>query len=141
MPTGKETENQVLYNELVTYIQAHQESFYRLAYSYAKNREMALDMVQNAIYNALRSIHTLKDSSYIKTWFYRILINASIDELRKNKRMISTDPSELPEEPVKQSLGRDELLDLYAALDQLDEKSKTMISLRFFEDMKLEEVA
>ena len=32
-------------------------------------------------------------------------------------------------------------LDLYAAIDRLDPKEQTVIRLRFFQDMKLEEIA
>lgn len=141
MSTEKQEISQEGYEELTAFIQSNQESFYRLAYSYGKNKDTALDMVQIAIYNALRSLNTLKDPSYMKTWFYRILVNASIDELRKNKRMIPTDPADLPEVQSKESIGADARLDLYAALDQLDDHTKTIITLRYFEDMKLSQVS
>ena len=40
-------------SELAEYIIENQEKFYRLAFSYAKNKEAALDIVQNAIVKAL----------------------------------------------------------------------------------------
>lgn len=123
------------------YVQENQEQFYRLAYSYVKNQHTALDMIQNAIYSALKSIHTLKEPSYMKTWFYRILVNACLDELRKNQRSIITDPAELPEIPVNETDSQAASIDLYRALDALDPASRTIITLRYFEDMKLSQVA
>ena len=38
---------------LLSYIKEHQEQFYRLAYSYAKNSEDALDIVQDAVVKAI----------------------------------------------------------------------------------------
>lgn len=58
--------NETIYNEFVTYVQSNQERFYRLTYSHVKNQQTALDMIQTAIYNGLRSINSLKDPSYMK---------------------------------------------------------------------------
>lgn len=45
--------NRILYENLIQYILKNQERFYRLAYSYTKNQEDALDAVQNAVCKAL----------------------------------------------------------------------------------------
>lgn len=140
MSTLKEP-NKIIYDEFVSYVQSNQERFYRLAYSYVKNQQTSLDVIQNAIYNGLRSINSLKDPSYMKTWFYRILVNASLDEIRKNKRILSTDPFEMPENIVQESITRDEIMDLYQALEGLNPDMKTIVILRYFEDMKLQEIA
>ena len=47
--------NQRLYDNLIRYILDHQERFYRLAYSYTRNQEDALDVVQNAVCRALEA--------------------------------------------------------------------------------------
>ena len=41
--------------ELVALIQTNQERFYRIAYTYVKNREDALDLVHDAVVKALQS--------------------------------------------------------------------------------------
>ena len=43
---------QELYDRIVAYIVENQEKFYRLAYSYVRNQEDALDIVQNAVCKA-----------------------------------------------------------------------------------------
>ena len=45
--------NRLSASSLSDYIVAHQEEFYRLAYSYVKNRDAALDVVQESIVKAL----------------------------------------------------------------------------------------
>ena len=60
---------------LVDYITAGQADFYRLAYSYVKNRDAALDVVQESIVKALTKIDSLREPAYLRTWFYRILLN------------------------------------------------------------------
>lgn len=136
-----EQPNQMIYDALIDCIQENQDRFYRLAYSYVKNKDTALDIVQNAIYNGLRAIQTLNEPQYVKTWFYRILVNACIDELRKSKRLIPTDPQELPENVAPETISREDLLDLQQALEALDAESKSIVVLRYFEDMKLSDIA
>ena len=46
--------------ELVMLIENEQERFYRIAYSYVKNQEDALDIVHNAIVKALQSSRGLR---------------------------------------------------------------------------------
>lgn len=130
--------------ELVLYIENNQERFYRLAYTYVKNREDALDIVHDAIVKALQSYDTLRNPAYAQTWFYKILINESLSFLRKNRRLISLE--ELSDTPLAHAeappdMIKDEYIDLYAALDKLPPDMKTIVALRFFEDLPLGEIA
>ena len=125
--------------QLNEYIIAHQEDFYRLAFSYVKNRDAALDVVQESIVRALSKSDSLRQPEYLKTWFYRILLNESMNHYRRIRRLVPLEdaPPEVPRE------GRDpaERLDLYDAIERLTPGEQTIIRLRFFEDMKLEEIA
>ena len=67
--------DQTTHQQLTDYIVAHQEDFYRLAYSYVKNRDAALDVVQESIVKALSKSDSLRKPEFLKTWFYRILLN------------------------------------------------------------------
>lgn len=118
----------------------NREAHYRLAYSYVRNKENALDIVQDSIVKALNSIDRLEEIAYFKTWFYRIIVNTSIDFIRKHKRMTVMDDDVLS---VYLPQLEDELtdMDLQDAIDQLPSTYKTLIILRFFEDLKIEEIA
>ena len=76
---------QDLYETITAYIIEHQNQFYRLAYSYVRNQEDALDAVQNAVCKALEHYGALKNEQAIRTWFYRILVNESLGILKKKK--------------------------------------------------------
>lgn len=71
--------------ELALFVENNQERFYRIAYTYVKSREDALDVIHDAIVKALQLYHTLRRPEYAKTWFYRILINECNSFLRKNR--------------------------------------------------------
>ncbi|WP_153733422.1 sigma-70 family RNA polymerase sigma factor [Sporosarcina obsidiansis] len=122
------------------FIIKNQESHYRLAYSYVKNKENALDIVQEAIFKALKSIDRLEEITYLKTWFYRILINTSIDFIRKHQRMTVMD-ADILNIHLPQAADERIDMDLRDAIDQLVPYDKTLIILRFFEDLKIEEIA
>lgn len=120
------------------FVRQNEASFYRIAYSYVKDREDALDIVQDAVERALVKLPGLRDEARIKPWFCRILVNRSIDCLRRRRGSETVDESL----PAPDKTGeRAEALALYAAVSKLPPKYRTVVVLRFFEDMKLQEVA
>ena len=129
-----------LENQLEDYIINNKELFYRLAYRYVKNVDDSLDVVQESIYKAFSSIDSLKDFGYIKIWFYRIVVNVSLDLLRKKKREIITDEDFLLANDTG-TIDNYADIDLENALESLPEDYRSIIVLRFFEDLKLEEIA
>ncbi|WP_210470811.1 RNA polymerase sigma factor [Sporosarcina sp. 6E9] len=122
------------------FILENREAHYRLAYSYVRNKDTALDIVQESILKALNSIDRLDEIAYMKTWFYRIIVNTSIDFIRKHQRVTVMDDEILS---VHLPQLEDEMtdMDLQDAIDQLPSTDKTLIILRFFEDLKIEEIA
>lgn len=112
------------------------EKYYRLAYSYVKNEQDALDVVQESAYRVIRDCKKLKEEKYLSTWIYRIVINASIDLLRKQKREgMSLEDMEIPYED---HYKEDDPLELLSALE---EKDRAIVILKYFEGWKLEEIA
>jgi RNA polymerase, sigma subunit, SigV len=63
------------------FIIENREGYYRLAYTYVKNQQDALDIVQEAICKALESQHKLKNPDGIKSWFYKIVVHTALDFL------------------------------------------------------------
>jgi RNA polymerase sigma-70 factor (ECF subfamily) len=112
------------------------EAMYRLAYTYVRNEEDALDIVQESVYKAIKNAAAVKQEAYIGTWLYRIVMNTAVDYIRKNRREEVTDSI--------QENGREDRyqdFDTLEALKILDEREKTVIVLRFFEERKLSEIA
>ncbi|TAI53781.1 RNA polymerase sigma factor SigV [Bacillus paralicheniformis] len=125
---------------LVACITDRKEDFYRLAYSYVKNQEDALDIVQESIKKALDSVDSVRNPDTIKSWFYKILVRTAIDFLRKRKKLKVMDDQTIEFlSKGKEDTYRD--TDLHEALDELPHPHHTIIVLRFFEDLKLEEIA
>ncbi|WP_203248202.1 RNA polymerase sigma factor [Sporosarcina beigongshangi] len=127
--------------ELVeNFIVENREAHYRLAYSYVRNKENALDIVQDAIVKALHSVDRLDELAFLKTWFYRIIVNTAIDFIRKHQRVAVMD-DDILDRFLPQLEDEITDIDLQKAIDQLPPKYKTLIILRFFEDLKIDEIA
>ena len=123
------------------YVEGNQAAFYRLAFSYTKNSEAALDVVQEAILKAIDKIGSLREPAYLKTWFYRILVNESLTYLRGNQKLALVGDFS-PECAVPDNCENiAEAIDTYNAVQALEPKIRTVIILRYFEDMTLEEIA
>lgn len=59
-------------------IDAKKDSFYRVAYSYTRHREDALDVVSESVCKAYTHLHHLTDPDSFYPWFYRILSNTAL---------------------------------------------------------------
>lgn len=126
---------------LIDYIKENQNKLYKIAYTYTKDQELALDVVQEAITKALENINKLKNEEFVKTWFFRILINESLKSIKKNKNKLEC---ELTENEIYLNNNEEKIvdnIDIYNNLQKLNNKLKTVIILRFFENLKIEEIA
>lgn len=124
---------------LIDYIKVNQEKFYRTAYAYTKSKDDALDVVQDTVVKALKSSHKILESKYIGTWFYKILINTSITHI--NKRKVTLPIYSLNETLKAKESNFTDNIDLHEALEKLDDEEKSIIILRFFEDLKFKDIA
>lgn len=122
------------------FIIENREGYYRLAYTYVKNQQDALDIVQEAICKALESQHKLKNPDGIKSWFYKIVVHTALDFLRKSNKIVLTE-DEILEDIGGSRSDNYEDTDLMSALDRLSDENKTIVVLRYFESMKLQDIA
>ena len=95
-----------------------------------------MDVVQESACKAIIQCKKLKDTTKLLPWLCRIVVNTSLDLLRNQ---IKEQPAEeLPEAAAEDKY---EELDLKKALKRLEPENRTVIILRYFEDMKIEDIA
>ncbi|MEG1548694.1 MAG: sigma-70 family RNA polymerase sigma factor [Clostridia bacterium] len=116
-------------------LEQNRDSLYRVAYSYMNEPQAAMDVVQECAYKALKSCESVHEDS-VRPWLFRILVNTALDALRHRKW--ETPVEIMPETPNEDTHEASELMD---TLHILDEKSRTLIILHYFEDMKLVDIA
>lgn len=125
---------------LIEYIKENEEKLYKIAYTYTRDKDLALDVVQEAITKALENISKLKHVEYVKTWFYRILINEALKSIKNKKNLVEYE-IDLNKMHTNSEDNLVDNLDIYNNIEKLNNKLKTVIVLRFFENLKIEEIA
>jgi len=63
----------------------HHRQLYRLAHITSRNHEDAADALQDAMLSAHRSAPRFRHDASVSSWLYRIVVNACLDRLRRNK--------------------------------------------------------
>jgi RNA polymerase sigma-70 factor, ECF subfamily len=72
----------------------HQRQLYRLARLTTRTGEDAADALQDAMLSAHRSAGSFRYDSAVSSWLYRIVINACLDRLRRNKNHLAVELDE-----------------------------------------------
>lgn len=121
---------------------------YKIAYSYFKDESNASDALQDAVVIAYKNIYKIKNKDKFNAWITTILVNRCREILRRNKIIVFEqydakviDMSILNEGKQLSDYEKVEnkiyLIDL---LNNIDEKYRDVIRLKYFGDYSLEEV-
>lgn len=124
---------------LKRYLLENKEAHYRMALSYTKNKDDALDVIQDSIEKALRAIRQNVCPENLNAWFYKILIRTAIDHVRKRQGLVSMEQNEM--EFLLSHEDHYAQFDLATAMARLPNAYKTIIVLRYFEDLKIGDIA
>lgn len=119
---------------LAEILERYRSSLYAAAIGILKNREEALDAVQETFVIALVRIGSLRDPSVVGGWLHAILRNICLMRLRGNRTIPTADV------PVReQAPSADEALDrlllrdwVWTAIDQLSIEERVTVMLRYF---------
>ena len=121
-------------------IKNNKEYLYKMVFLYVKDEQDALEVIHETVYRAFLNIEKLKKAKFFNTWITRILINVSIDFLKKKGKNEMLDES-TPIRKEKCEISTDEKLDLYNAIDLLNDNYKTVIIMMYFNDMKIKDIS
>ncbi|MEQ6377490.1 sigma-70 family RNA polymerase sigma factor [Bacillaceae bacterium S4-13-56] len=124
-----------------TLFQQYEQDIYRMAFVYMKNQPDALDVVQETAYRSFKSIKSLKEPQYFKTWLLKIAISCSLDLLRQQKKVVFLNP--VIEDRLTDEINEDIDLELTVRdlIEQLNAEEKSVVLLRFYEGFTLKEVS
>ena len=143
-----------------TLMHRYEDRVFRLAAGMMKNREDALDAVQDAFLNVYRKIESFRGDSAFSTWLYKIALNSVYMKLRSRSRHEHTesledlekilDPGKIRvlmpprgwSERADNELLRKELAEeLREAVAALPEEYRAIFTLREVEELSNQEVA
>src|ERR1700733_12112212 len=81
----------------------HRRGLYLLALKFSGNHHDAEDLTQEVILNAFRSIRQFKGLSSFHTWLSRIMVNAFLNQKRRNDPLAGSQRQETTEEAFEAS--------------------------------------
>jgi RNA polymerase sigma-70 factor (ECF subfamily) len=137
---------------LAPLVERHYRRLYRIALGYLRQREDALDVVQEAFVKVFQAASRWDGSADAGPWLSRVTVNLSIDRWRRNKRRGQTfsplaegdhfevlaDTRPAPDSGVA---SRESGERLRAALSTLPERQRAVVVLRHYQELSLEEIA
>mgnify|MGYP001815727432 FL=1 len=137
---------------LAPLMERHYPRLYRLALSYVRNPDDALDVVQETFVKAFQKADRWDGSTEAGPWLSRVAVNQSIDRWRRNRRRQATftplaegDHDESlaagGPDPDRRVLRREMRDRLSAALEGLPDRQRAVVVLRHYQEMSLDEIA
>ena len=111
------------------------------------NHDDADDVLQNTFIKVYKNIQNFKGDSKLYSWMYRIATNESLTFVQQKARKLGTTNEELQESTIKNLhsdvyFEGDEIqLKLQRALTTLPEKQKLVFNMKYFQEMKYEEIS
>jgi RNA polymerase sigma-70 factor (ECF subfamily) len=128
----------------------YHKKVYGIAYGVVRQREDALDIVQEVFIKLFRSIRNFKGKSKFYTYLYRLVVNTAIDHVRKTGRyaVSSLDQEGVPQ-PEEEFEKRPDRILLHkelegrvnSAMDKLPVDQRMALLLREVEGLSYQEMA
>ena len=134
--------------------QRHQQKAYHIAFGFARDREEAKDLSQDAFLKAFMNLKNFDGRSGFYTWFYRILVNVCLDHKRRRSRHASKEfneavenqvepshPSAVTVTPDKEAMATQLSRKVGTALEGLPAKQRTAFILKNHQGLSIREIA
>lgn len=139
------------FRELVCHYQA---KVFRVIRSFHRTPEDAMEVVQDTFLKLFVARDTWERRTSFCAWLYRIAINASIDRYRRGDKGLTTSIEGMlegqieasafcprPEDPLERVSASERRKILEDAIRRLPARQREVISLRYFGEMQLDEIA
>src|SRR5689334_5417513 len=132
------------------FVREYETGVFRLALSIVGDTAEANEITQETFLSALRSLSSYQEKRSLKAWLYTIALNHSRSVLRKRKSLarlgalltsifrVESQKQVLPEEAMIQD---EKEAVLWKALNQLDERFRTAVVLRYFHELSVTEIS
>jgi len=130
-------------------VKAYMQKAYYIALSIVHNHEKAVDLSQEAFVKAYYAFDSFDEQRRFFPWYYRILKNACLGELRKNKRSVNFSAiAENIHDVVDDNISRQQKMEdderkeqVWIAMNKLKENEREILLLREIHGQSYEEIA
>ena len=137
VPLGNQSDSR---SEIDRLMEQYGSSLLRMSALYLKSADLAQDAVQETFIKAFRHFNEYRGESSEKTWLTTICVNTCRDMLRSAwfRHQSRIDPDSLPEKPADFVFPDNTVL---TEVMRLPPKYREVILLRYYEGLKLKEIA
>ncbi len=133
------------FNELAL---RYQEKLYWVARRFTNDHAQADDIVQESLVKAYQALRDFRGESGVFTWLYRIVVNASLNAIRRQRirEVLRLDevydeeasPEASPHDAVEK---QEEQRLIEEAIERLPEKQKAVFVLRYYDELPYEQIS
>ncbi|NAS31062.1 sigma-70 family RNA polymerase sigma factor [Flavobacteriaceae bacterium R38] len=126
--------------------QLYKDALFNTSIRFLKNEHDAQDVVHDAFIKGFQNIEKLDDEGSLIAWLKRIVINCSLDFIKKKKKMNWLDDGHitLEQESTEEDLNEKEypsMEKIKKAIDQLKDKYRIIVVLYLIENYTHKEIA
>lgn len=130
-------------------VERYKHMVFTLALKILKNTEEAEEVAQDVFVKVYQSLQSFKGESKFSTWLYKIAYYKSLDYLKKQKRSLNTSSIDSAAEyhlpSIENTLDALEASErkgvIKRAIDELPQDDAVVITLHYFEELSLKEIA
>jgi RNA polymerase sigma-70 factor (ECF subfamily) len=136
-------------------VKRYSSMIYKFVWLYLKDQDDSTDITQETFIRVWKNLHKFDTKKSFKTWIFAIAKNASLDLIKKKKSLnfsaISEDDEELSSffhnfvessDPLDENIDREIIKSwLYKAMEKISPIYKTVIFLRYVNNLKFIEIA
>jgi len=113
---------------------------YRLAYYFLENQADSQDALALAIEKAYKNIKKLDKIDKFKQWFMSIVANEAKMIIRKNNQVKIVPIESIISVEQDNKNNTEELLDLQQSLEKMEEESRTILMMKYYEGYTFKEI-
>ncbi|POS01613.1 RNA polymerase sigma factor [Flavobacterium croceum] len=128
-------------------VQQYQRSLYYHIRTIVINHDDTDDVLQNTFIKIFKNIHSFKEESKLYSWMFRIATNEALTFLQKKAKQNTVSTEEVLQNAVNNLKadtyfeGTEIQIQLQKAIAQLPEKQQLVFKLKYFEELKYEEIS
>jgi len=121
-------------------VEKYQSPVYNLIVKIIHDKDEAKEITQEVFVKAYESLASFRSDHKFFSWIYRIAVNAALNQLKKQKKMVGLDTLKGVSDAAEELMNEREQL-LQKAIKMLNEKYSVLIVLKYYEQMSYKEVA
>ena len=128
-------------------VEQYSERLYWHVRRFLCNHDDTNDLLQDIFIKIWKALPSFKGDSRIYTWIYRIATNEALNQLRR-QRIFSFIELESPTERLIKKIDEDPYFngdriqrELHKAIQKLPEKQRIVLNMRYFDEMKYEDIS